>query len=265
MPTSSFVGIEGGRKSSPRHRLPGKHANLPVVLSHSLERNFEITLVDEAGKLLAPFDQQEIILPRKIIESQRLELASSIHPVQIDMIDVDRGPAIFMNQSEGGAGYVLFRCRPEPLGNSLCQGGLTGAERTPQYHELRGRQQSDQFPPQSHCFFGGMGHEFPLQNHDLSITTADRYEIGAEANPGGYLVLEPGFDSAVPDERLLRLRDSHSVGKPTLQPKIGSRQGFQLGNLAKDFLPTVDSRLLTMFPAVSTILAAVVLRLGSPF
>src|SRR6476661_8764620 len=76
----------------------------------SLQRNFHIALALKALELLSPLYQENAVVSDEVIEPQRFQLARRINPVQVDVVEVSLGTAIFVDQSEGGAGDIVRGC-----------------------------------------------------------------------------------------------------------------------------------------------------------
>ena len=65
------------------------------------------------GKALAPFDQHQSVAIEQLVQAQRGHLARLVQAVEIHVVDAPA--AVFVNQREGGARYLVGPApRPGP-------------------------------------------------------------------------------------------------------------------------------------------------------
>src|SRR5713226_598435 len=93
----------------------------PFVFVYSLQNNFHIPLAHESWKLLSPLDQQDVGRPHQIIEPHRFQFSLRIHAVELDVVGGGPRSPILVDESEGGAGDIIGRSRPEAFGNPFHQ------------------------------------------------------------------------------------------------------------------------------------------------
>ncbi len=130
-----FVIVAGGSLRSRKAGSTGEHDSA-LVFARAFECNFKISFALKARKLLAPFDQENVILAHQIVEPERFEFALCVDAVKIYVIERGLWTAVFVDERERGAGDVVFGCGVECLGNSFDQGGLASAEITSEQNDL---------------------------------------------------------------------------------------------------------------------------------
>lgn len=111
-------------------------ADVAVVLRDALEADFNVAIAAEVGKLVAPFDEEDVSAAEKVVEPQGFEFPLGIDAVQVDVEQVDGWSMIFVNEGECGAGDIFLGCRLETFGDALDQRGLARAEISAQHDDL---------------------------------------------------------------------------------------------------------------------------------
>src|SRR6476469_6767118 len=131
----------------------------------SLQRNFHIARALKALELLSPLYQENAVVSDEVIEPQRFQLARRINPVQVDVVEVSLGTAIFVDQGEGGAGDVVRDGGLEGFRNAFDQRSLARSQIAAQQHQFRRSQHSGQSTAKRDGLLSGMSDEF-LRGHE---------------------------------------------------------------------------------------------------
>jgi hypothetical protein len=128
--------------------------------SHALQSDFRVLVALQARELLSPFDEQDAVGGEQVVEGEGFQFALGVNAIEINVIEGDAGPAIFVDQGEGGAGYVFRSSGLEPFGNSLDQGRFSGSEIAAEKDDERRSQVEDEFPSEGDCLVGRVGGGF---------------------------------------------------------------------------------------------------------
>src|SRR5581483_7199510 len=131
-----------------------------IAVAGALDRNFHVALAHKAGEFFAPLDQENGIARDEVVEAEGFELARRVHAVEINVIDVHSGTAIFVHQSKGGAGHVLLRGGVESFGDAFDESSFAGTKIAAQKNQTRWSEGLREFAAESYGFFGGVRGEF---------------------------------------------------------------------------------------------------------
>ena len=102
---------------------------MALVVAEAVDGDFGVFLPEDVREFFTPLDEEDgALVTDEIVEAEGVEFAGTLEAVEIDVIDVAGGAAIFVDEGEGGAGDVVGVGGLEARGDSLGQGGFTGAE-----------------------------------------------------------------------------------------------------------------------------------------
>src|SRR5258708_17976243 len=131
--------ISVARFFTPKHATPGyvslaalrdkekkrlRNHNAPVIPAQVLNRNLPVALFRKPFKLFSPFNQQNAVGRDQVVERQSIKFARSIDAVKINVVKRHLRTAIFVDESECRAGYILSECRVKSFGNAFDENGL---------------------------------------------------------------------------------------------------------------------------------------------
>ena len=129
--------------------------DLAILIADAADDDLAVGSGNELREFLAPFHEEQVaILGEEFIDAEGIEFATLFHAIEIDVEDIGFGATVLVNEGEGGAGDVLLFGSFEALGNSLHQGGLTGAEITLQQDEPEGSKFGRKGAPECYGLFG---------------------------------------------------------------------------------------------------------------
>ena len=87
--------------------------------SYSFQRNFKTAVAREARELLSPLYQQDAGGSDQVIKCEGFKFALGVDAVEIDVIEGGARGSVFVDEREGGAGYVFGAGGIEALGDAF--------------------------------------------------------------------------------------------------------------------------------------------------
>src|SRR5579871_5945325 len=130
-----------------------------IGVAGALDGDFDVSVVNEARKFFAPLDEENGVIGDQVVEPKGFELAGRVHAVEINVIDVHVGAAVFVDQSEGGAVHVLLRGGVKAFGDAFDESSFAGAKIAAQENQTGWSEDFREFAAESDGFVGRVGGE----------------------------------------------------------------------------------------------------------
>jgi hypothetical protein len=164
--------VRGNSRRSGRGRsaLGGEAYGAFIVLD-AADYDFGVFVLEDAGKLLAPLDEQDVALfVHEVFEAERVEFAGFFKAVEIDVEDIFVRPVVLVDEGERGAGYVIGFGGSEAFCNAFDEGGFSGTQIPAQQNQTSVAEQGRELASELDGFIGGVRSEIARhwRNHSIA-------------------------------------------------------------------------------------------------